>query len=267
MAVPFYDHAKLYRARKNEIDDAIQRVLASGRLDWGDEVPSFEEEFAAWVGASHAVTVGSGTAALKVALLALGIGPGDEVITVPNTDVASSSAIRFTGADVVWVDVDAATRTMDPDAFESAITSRTRAVMPVDLFGHPADLRCNPHDCTPARPRSRRGCMHCARSDARGPQDRDFLGRDLFQLCADEASGCLWQCRSLPFGGRGACGADAKNLGLRTIPLAASDDPCRRHPAGIVSRDGRPQRKARRSAGRYPARKTLRPRRDAGREA
>jgi dTDP-4-amino-4,6-dideoxygalactose transaminase len=140
MAVPFYDHAKLYRARKNEIDEAIQRVLASGRLDWGDEVPSFEEEFAAWVGASHAVTVGSGTAALKVALLALGIGPGDEVITVPNTDVASSSAIRFTGADVVWVDVDPTTRTMDPDAFESAITSRTRAVMPVDLFGHPADL-------------------------------------------------------------------------------------------------------------------------------
>jgi dTDP-4-amino-4,6-dideoxygalactose transaminase len=140
MPVPFYDHAKLYLARKREIDEAMQRVLASGRLDWGDEVPRFEDEFAAWVGASHAVTVGSGTAALKVALLALGIGPGDEVITVPNTDVASSSAIRFAGANVVWVDVDPTTRTMSPDALELAITPRTRAVMPVDLFGHPADL-------------------------------------------------------------------------------------------------------------------------------
>ncbi|MBM6581862.1 DegT/DnrJ/EryC1/StrS family aminotransferase [Microvirga sp. BT689] len=140
MSVPFYDHAKLYMARKDAIDAAIQRVLASGRLDWGDEVPAFEGEFAAWIGATHAVTVGSGTAALKVALLALGIGRGDEVITVPNTDVASSSAIRFTGADVVWVDVHPLTRTMDPDSFAAAITPRTRAVMPVDLFGHPADL-------------------------------------------------------------------------------------------------------------------------------
>src|SRR5689334_19499679 len=140
MSVPFYDHAKLYRARKDEIDSAIQRVLASGRLDWGDEVPAFEAEFAVWNGAAHAVTVGSGTAALKVALLALGIGPGDEVVTVSNTDIAVSSAIRFTGASVVWVDVDPVTRTMDPAAFEAAITPRTRAVIPVDLFGHPADL-------------------------------------------------------------------------------------------------------------------------------
>jgi dTDP-4-amino-4,6-dideoxygalactose transaminase len=140
MAVPFYDHAKLYDARKSDINAAIHRVLASGRLDWGDEVPAFEEEFAAWNGASHAVTTGSGTAALRVALLALGIGQGDEVITVPNTDIASSSAIRFTGADVVWVDVDPGTRTMNPVAFAAAITPRTRAVMPVDLFGHPADL-------------------------------------------------------------------------------------------------------------------------------
>ena len=140
MAVPFYDHAKLYHRRKEEIDAAIQRVLAGGRLDWGDEVPAFEGEFADWNEAAHAVTVGSGTAALKVALLALGIGPGDEVVTVSNTDVAVSSSIRLTGATVVWVDVDPVTRTMDPVAFEAAITPRTRAVMPVDLFGHPADL-------------------------------------------------------------------------------------------------------------------------------
>jgi dTDP-4-amino-4,6-dideoxygalactose transaminase len=141
MAVPFYDHAKLYRQRKAEIDAAIHRVLDSGRLDWGDEVPAFEEEFARWNGATHAVTVGSGTAALKIALLALGIGPGDEVVTVPNTDIASSSAIRLAGADVVWVDVEPVSRTMDVAAFEAAITPRTRAVLPVDLFGHPANLK------------------------------------------------------------------------------------------------------------------------------
>src|SRR5215208_2668080 len=141
MAVPFYDHAKLYRQRKAEIDVAIHRVLASGRLDWGDEVPAFEEEFAHWNGATHAVTVGSGTAALKIALLALGIGPGDEVVTVPNTDIASSSALRLAGADVVWVDVEPVSRTMDVAAFEAAITPRTRAVLPVDLYGHPAKLK------------------------------------------------------------------------------------------------------------------------------
>lgn len=138
--VPLYDHAALHAAVRPEVDAAIARVVTGGRLDWGEEVPAFEDEFAAWLGASHAVGVGSGTAALKSALLSLGIGPGDEVITVTNTDIAGSSAIRFVGASVVWVDIDPETRAIDVALAEAAITSRTRAILPVDLYGHPADL-------------------------------------------------------------------------------------------------------------------------------
>jgi dTDP-4-amino-4,6-dideoxygalactose transaminase len=140
MSVPLYDHAALYAAAKPRIDAAILRVLTSGKLDWGEEVPAFETEFAAWLGASHAVGVGSGTGALKAALKALGIGPGDEVITVTNTDIAGSSAIRFAGADVIWVDIDPATRNIDVGQVEAAITPRTRAILPADMYGHPADL-------------------------------------------------------------------------------------------------------------------------------
>jgi dTDP-4-amino-4,6-dideoxygalactose transaminase len=140
MSVPLYDHAALYAAARPQIDAAIQRVLSSGKLDWGDEVPAFEREFAAWLGAAHAVATGSGTGALKAALKALEIGPGDEVITVTNTDIAGSSAIRFVGADVVWVDIDPATRNIDVAQTEAAITPRTRAILPVDMYGHPADL-------------------------------------------------------------------------------------------------------------------------------
>lgn len=140
MKVPLYDHAALYHALKPRIDAAMQRVLTSGKLDWGTEVPAFEAEFANWLGATHAVSVGSGSAALKTALRALGVGPGDEVITVTNTDIAGSSAIRFAGADVVWVDIDPATRNIDVGQTEAAITPRTRAILPADMYGHPADL-------------------------------------------------------------------------------------------------------------------------------
>jgi dTDP-4-amino-4,6-dideoxygalactose transaminase len=140
MAVAFYNHARVYRRRKPEIDAAILGVLESGRLDWGDHVPAFENEFAAFVGARHAVTVNSGTAALKAALLALGIGPGDEVITVPNTDIGTVSAIHLVGAASVFVDVEPDTLCMDPARAEAAIGPRTRAILPVDMFGHPAAL-------------------------------------------------------------------------------------------------------------------------------
>lgn len=140
MSVPLYDHAALYVADRPRIDAAIARVLTSGRLDWGEEVPAFEADFAGWLGAAHAVAVGSGTGALKAALKALDIGPGDEVITVTNTDIAGSSAIRFAGADVVWVDIDPATRNIDVAQTEAAITPRTRAILPVDMYGHPADM-------------------------------------------------------------------------------------------------------------------------------
>jgi dTDP-4-amino-4,6-dideoxygalactose transaminase len=132
MRIPVHDHA--------EIDAAIARVLGSGRVDWGDEVPSFEQEFAAYLEARFAIAVGSGTAALTAALRAIGVGPGDEVITVANTDLADSVAISTVGASIVWVDIDPKSRCIDTRACEAAITSRTRALLPVDMYGHPADM-------------------------------------------------------------------------------------------------------------------------------
>lgn len=140
MTIPMYDPAALYRAQKAEFDAAVLRVLESGRVDWGPEVPEFEAEFGAWLGAAYVVGVGSGSAALRAALRALGIGPGDEVITVANTDLGGSGAISMAGATIRWVDIDPVSRCIDPRAAEAAIGPRTRAILPVDMFGHPADM-------------------------------------------------------------------------------------------------------------------------------
>jgi perosamine synthetase len=120
--------------------DAVVAVLRSGHLVQGQVVEEFESDFARLVGVSHAVAVSSGTAALHLALLAHGIGPGDEVITTPFTFVATANAVLYTGARPVFVDVCSDTFNLDPDQLEARITPRTRAILPVHLFGHPADL-------------------------------------------------------------------------------------------------------------------------------
>lgn len=140
MPIPFYDHAAVHREIEPGLGAALARVLASGRLDWGPEVPAFEDEFARWLGVARAVGTNSGTSALKVALLGLGIGRGDEVITVPNSDIGSTAAIHHAGATAVWVDVEPDTGNIDPAEVEAAVTPRTAAILPVDLYGHPADM-------------------------------------------------------------------------------------------------------------------------------
>ncbi len=140
MAIPLTDLRAQYLSVKAEVDAAVARVLDSGWYILGEEVAAFEREFAAYCGAADCVGVGSGTEALHLALLACGVGPGDEVITVSHTAVATVAAITLTGARPVLVEVDAETYTMDPVALEAAITPRTRAVIPVHLYGHPADL-------------------------------------------------------------------------------------------------------------------------------
>jgi dTDP-4-amino-4,6-dideoxygalactose transaminase len=140
MNVPMYDHAGRYRSLKGELDAAIQRVLESGKPDWGPEVPAFEEHFAKFVGTKYAVATNSGMAALKVALLALGIGPGDEVITAPNSDIATTSAIHHVGARAVWVDVGPDTLNLNHELIEGAITAHTKAILPAHMYGHPADM-------------------------------------------------------------------------------------------------------------------------------
>ena len=129
-----------YEAHKVEIDEAIKRVLESGRYILGDEVLAFEREFASYIGVRHAVGAGSGTEALHLALTACGIGDGDEVITVAHTAVATVAAIELTGAIPVFVDIEPDYFTLDPDQLENAITSRTKAIMPIHLYGQPADL-------------------------------------------------------------------------------------------------------------------------------
>jgi dTDP-4-amino-4,6-dideoxygalactose transaminase len=138
--IPLVDLKAQYASIKNEIDAAIESVLESGQFILGSEVAAFEEEFAAYCQARYAVGVNSGTSALHLSLLAAGIGPGDEVITVPFTFVATTSAIYYTGARPIFVDVDPRSFTMDPAGIESAITARTKAIMPVHLYGQPADM-------------------------------------------------------------------------------------------------------------------------------
>ena len=120
---------------------AVDRVLASGLLVSGAEVQAFEAEFADFVGAEHAVAVGSGTAALIVGLLAAGIGPGDEVIVPSFTFAATANAVRLSGATPVFADVDQDTYCITPETVEPAITKNTVAIMPVHLFGHPAPMK------------------------------------------------------------------------------------------------------------------------------
>ena len=138
--IPYADLRRQYRAIKPEIDEAVLRVLDSTQFILGDEVVAFEREFAAYCGTADAIGVNSGTSALHLALLAAGIGPGDEVITVPFTFVATAAAIVYTGATPVFVDIDRETFTMAPGAIEQVITPRTKAIMPVHLYGHAADM-------------------------------------------------------------------------------------------------------------------------------
>jgi dTDP-4-amino-4,6-dideoxygalactose transaminase len=145
MHVPLYDTRSDYLALKKEIDGAIGEVLDSGNYVLGPQVESFEREFATYCGAKYAVGVGSGTAALALALRACGVKKGDEVITVPNTDMASSATITHCGAKVVFVDVEPHSHLMDPRKLESKITARTKAIVPVHLFGWPADVAAIQH--------------------------------------------------------------------------------------------------------------------------
>jgi dTDP-4-amino-4,6-dideoxygalactose transaminase len=138
--IPFVDLQAQYRALKPEIDAAVGRVLENAQFILGPAVADFERDFAAYCHTAHAVGVNSGTSALHLSLLAAGVGPGDEVITVPFTFVATVAAIEYTGAKPVLVDVEPDYWTMDPARLEAAITPRTKAIMPVHLYGQPADM-------------------------------------------------------------------------------------------------------------------------------
>ena len=138
--IPMVDLAAQYRRIRAEVDAAMARVLETTAFIKGEDCGAFEREFAAYCGAAHAVGVANGTDALILALRAYGVGPGDEVVTVANTFIATGEAILLNGARPVFVDVDPVTFTMDPAKVEAAITPRTKVILPVHLYGHPADM-------------------------------------------------------------------------------------------------------------------------------
>jgi dTDP-4-amino-4,6-dideoxygalactose transaminase len=138
--IPLVDLRGQYRALRPQMEAAIGQVLESGQFALGPSVEAFERAFGAYCGTSEAVAVNSGTSALHIALLAAGIRPGDEVITSPFTFVASVAAIEYAGAKPVFVDIEPNSYTMDPAALERAVTPRTKAVIPVHLYGQPAEM-------------------------------------------------------------------------------------------------------------------------------
>jgi dTDP-4-amino-4,6-dideoxygalactose transaminase len=140
MQVPFLDLKSHHAPMLDEINGAMRDVVESNAFAGGPFVERFEEDFAAYCNSAYALGVGSGTEALWLALIALGVGPGDDVITVPNTFMATAEAITYCGANPIFVDVDERTYTMDPEALPKALTVRTKAIIPVHLFGQPADM-------------------------------------------------------------------------------------------------------------------------------
>lgn len=142
--VPFIDLRRQYQSIKEEIFSVIKEVFKKAQFILGEEVLAFEEEFSRYCGVQYGVGVGSGTDALYLALKAIGIGEGDEVITVSHSFIATALAISFTGAKPIFVDIDSETYTMDPNALETLLKRRRskkiKAILPVHLYGHPADM-------------------------------------------------------------------------------------------------------------------------------
>jgi dTDP-4-amino-4,6-dideoxygalactose transaminase len=140
VTVPYFDLKAQYGLLRDEILEALDRVSQNATFILGEEVERFEQAFAGYFEVKHCIALNSGTSALHLALLTAGIGTGDEVITTANTFIATAEAIAYTGATPVFVDIDPATANIDPERIEAAITKRTRAIIPVHLYGRPADM-------------------------------------------------------------------------------------------------------------------------------
>ena len=195
MKVPFLDLKVQYRQIESEVLPMVTEAMQNGAFIGGPQVAGFEDEFAAFCDSRHCVGVGSGTDALRFALMAAGVGNGDQVISVSNTFIATTEAISQTGAQPVFVDVDPKTCNLDPAKIEAAITAKTKAIVPVHLYGQPADMdpildiaqrhglvviedACQAH-----------GALY------KGKKTGSLgLGR-VFQLLSGEKPGCLWRRR------------------------------------------------------------------------
>jgi dTDP-4-amino-4,6-dideoxygalactose transaminase len=198
MHVPYFDLPAQIRSLRPDLDAALARTLDTCGFCLGPEVAQFERDFATFVGARHCIGYNSGTSALHVAMRLLNIGSGDEVITTPYTFVATSWAISYVGARPVYVDIDDATMNLDPALIERAITPRTKAVLPVHLYGHPFDLDaikavCDKHGLPLVEDAAQ---AHGARYRGRSPASGGQVG----------TTGCLAAYSFYPGKNLGACG-------------------------------------------------------------
>lgn len=180
-----------YLSHKSEIDLAVARVLDSGWYILGEETRAFETEFAEYIGCTFATGVGSGTEAIHIALKACGIGPGDEVITVSHTAVATVAAIELTGAVPLLVDVDPKTCTLDPRALDEALSSRTRAVVAVHLYGQSADLEAISAFTQKHGLRLIEDCAQCHGAEFEGRRLGSFGDLSCFSFYPTKNLGCL----------------------------------------------------------------------------
>jgi dTDP-4-amino-4,6-dideoxygalactose transaminase len=194
--IPVFDLKAQYAALKPELDEAVLGVMDSGWFIHGKEHAAFEAEFAAYCEAKHAVGVANGTDAIRITLSALGVEPGDEVITVANVGMPPVVAVKEAGATPVFVDVDRATRNLDPSKIEAAITPRTRAVLAIHLFGHPIDVDAI---LEVVRPRGIKLLEDCAQ--AHGAR---YKGRRVGGL-ADAAAFSFYPTKNLGAYGDGGC--------------------------------------------------------------
>ena len=247
--IPIIDlSAQLARIRP-EIDEAVARVLTSTAFVGGPDVGELEREFAAFCGAGHACAVANGTDALQLALRAYGVGAGDEVVTVANTFIATGEAILLAGGRPVFVDVDEATHTMDPARLEAAITARTKVILPVHLYGHPADMTAI------GEVAARHGIP--VLEDAAQAHGASWQGRRAGAL-GHAAAFSFYPTKNL---GRLRRRRDGhlERRGLRR-PRAPDREPRRGH-APLRQRGARNQQPARHAAGRGAARQAAPPRR------
>jgi len=175
--IPILDLKAQIKPLRAELDAAIAKAIDNCSFCLGPDTKKFEEDFAKYCGAEHCIGFNSGTSALHVALILLNVGEGDEVITTPFTFVATSWAISYVGAKPVYVDIEDATLNLDPKLVEKAITTRTKAVMPVHLYGQPFDIRCRAS----------------ARGEIQGQDYRDVWRNFLLQLLSRQKPGRVWR--------------------------------------------------------------------------
>jgi dTDP-4-amino-4,6-dideoxygalactose transaminase len=207
MRVPIVELKSQYLAHQAELDGAIREVLEASWFILGRQGEAFEQEFAAYCGAGHAVGDGSGTEALHLALLACGVGPGDEVITVPNTAVPTVCAIDFAGATPVFADIDPRTFNLDPGDLERRLSPRTKAIVPVHLYGQPADMQ-------PVREFARRHGLRVV-DDAAQAHGAEYRGRRVGTL-ADATAWSFYPSKNLgAYGDAGAVTTDDPELAQR----------------------------------------------------